>query len=93
MFKQKIFDQKGKRKNQLGWQTTNVTKAIFVSDLKENFEMGLIKINCTETLEQMRIFVDNDGKTGNKRGEGNHDDNVIATALAIQGMKQAKWYV
>lgn len=78
---------------QLGWTTTSVNKGIMISDYKENFELGLIRVNCKETLEQMQIFVDRDGKLGNKGGSSNHDDSVIAAALAIQGMKTSKWYV
>lgn len=93
MYKQKTFDQRGKRKMQLGFMTTVATKAILISDFKENFETGLINIECQETLEQMQIYVETDGKMGNKKGEKNHDDLVISAALAVQGMKANKWYV
>ncbi|MDD1504731.1 MULTISPECIES: hypothetical protein [Lysinibacillus] len=41
------------------------------------------------------MFVEANGRLGNKRGnsELHHDDSVISTALAIQGMKTNKWYV
>lgn len=95
MYKQKMFDERGKKKLQLGWTTTQGNKAIFVSDMKEQFEKGLINIECKQLLQQMQMFVENSGKMGNKRGntEKNHDDLVIAAALAIQGMKANKWYV
>lgn len=93
LLKQRIFDQKGKRRNQLGYQTTNVTKPIIINDLKENFETNMIVIECVETLEEMKIYMDNHGKMGNKRGNKNHDDLVIATAMACQAMKEAKYYV
>ena len=93
LYKQKVFNEYGKKKFQLGFLTTNTTKSILVADYKEQFETGLININCKQTLEEMQIFVDIDGKTGNKRGEGRTDDNVIATGLAIQGMKVGKYYV
>lgn len=93
LFKQKIFDQRGQKKLQLGLTTTQTTKAIFISDLKEQFELGMIKIECVHTLQEMQIFIDDSGKMGNKRGDKNHDDSVISTALAIQAMKANKWYV
>jgi hypothetical protein len=93
LYKQKVFNQFGKRKLQLGFLTTNTTKSILVADYKEQFETGLININCRQTLEEMQIFVDIDGKTGNKQGKGRTDDMVIATGLAIQGMKVGKYYV
>ncbi|MCU5107006.1 terminase family protein [Bacillus cereus] len=94
LYKHKVFNQQlGKKQLQLGYQTTQVTKNIMITDLKEQFELETILINCQETLEQMQIFVETDGKTGNKKGKDKHDDCVIAMALAIQGIKQNKWYV
>ncbi|MGE8079246.1 DNA packaging protein [Peribacillus loiseleuriae] len=92
MYRQKIFDM-GKKRLQLGWMTTNTTKEILITDFKEQFEKGLININSKETLEQMQIFIENKGKMGNKRGNEKHDDLVIASALAVQGIKANRWYV
>jgi hypothetical protein len=94
LLKQRIFDQKGKRKLQLGFMTTNTTKPIIINDLKENFELGLINIECVQTLEEMKIYQeDSNGKMGNKKGANLHDDLVIANAMACQAMKQSKYYV
>ncbi|MFB7304645.1 terminase large subunit domain-containing protein [Heyndrickxia sporothermodurans] len=94
LYKHKVFNQQqGRKMMMLGFQTNQVTKSIMITDLKEQFELDMILINCNETLEQMQIFIETDGKTGNKKGTGNHDDCVIALALAIQGIKQNKWYV
>lgn len=94
LYKHKIFNQQlGKKQLQLGYQTTQVTKNIMITDLKEQFELEMILINCDKTLKEMQIFIETDGKTGNKKGNDKHDDCVIATALAIQGIKQNKWYV
>lgn len=93
LLKQRIFDQRGKRKLQLGFQTTNTTKPILINDMKENFELGMINIECVETLEEMKIYQDNNGKMGNKKGQNLHDDLVIAVAMACQAMKQSKYYV
>jgi Terminase RNaseH-like domain/Terminase large subunit, T4likevirus-type, N-terminal len=93
LLKQKVFDQKGKKKHQLGWTTTNTTKSIMISDFKEQFERGLISIHCKETLAQMQLFQEVDGKMNNKKGERNHDDLIISAALAVQAMKQNKYYV
>ena len=42
----------------------------------------------------MQIFVEKvGGGTGNSGGSNNHDDSVIALALAVQGIKCNKWYV
>lgn len=93
LLKQKIFDQKGKKKLQLGFMTTTTTKPIIINDLKENFELGMINIECIETLEEMKIYQENKGKMGNKKGANLHDDLVIAVAMACQSMKQSKYYV
>ena len=61
--------------------------------MKENFELGLINIECVDTLEEMKIYQDNNGKMGNKKGNNLHDDLVIAVAMACQAMKQSKYYV
>lgn len=94
LYKHKVFNQStGRKQMKLGWQTTAVTKSILVSDCKEHFEVGMIQVNCKETLAQMQIFVEADGKTGNKAGQGNHDDLVISLAFAVQAIKANKWYV
>lgn len=94
LYKQKIFDQYGKKKMQLGWTTSSVTKAILVSDFKEQFEENMILLNDRETLEQMQIFEERDnGSTGNKKGLNFHDDMVVASALGVQAIKAKKYYI
>lgn len=93
LYKHKTFDKKGNKKLALGWLTTETSKAILISDFKESFEKGLILINDRETLQQMILFIEVNGKMGNRRGDKNHDDMVIAAALMIQSQKSNKWYV
>lgn len=94
LYKHKRFNQQtGKKMLYLGWNTDQTSKSVMISDLKEQFECDLILVHCKETLEQMQIFIENNGKTGNKKGEGNHDDNVIGLALAVQAKKANKWYI
>ena len=57
----------GKRKFSHGWYNDNVSKTILVNDLKESFETGLILINDTDTLEQMKIYQESKGSFGNTR--------------------------
>lgn len=83
--KGKIYD--------LGFYTDEVSKQMIISELKKAFETGLIQINDRETLDEMKIYVEKGGKLGNIRGRKNHDDLVIATALALQCMKLKKRYV
>lgn len=95
LYKQKLFDSRtGKKKMTLGFTTTAQTKSVLISDFKENFEKGLILIECKESLQQMQLFVENaNGSMGNKKGENNHDDLVISLALSVQARKIGKWYV
>ena len=95
MYKMKTFDERGKKKLQIGFITSEKTKAIMISDMKEQFELNLINIECKTTLQQMQMFIEVNGKLGNKRGHSDlhHDDLVISTGLAITGMKTNKWYV
>lgn len=93
LLKQKVFNQRGQRRTQLGFQTTNVTKPILIADMVESFDLNMIVIEDVDTLEEMKIYQDNDGKLGNKRGNKLHDDLVISVAMAIQAMKQGKYYV
>lgn len=93
LYKHKSFDKKGIRKLVLGFLTTEATKATLISDYKESFEKGLILVEDKDTLQQMIIFVENNGKMGNVKGKNNHDDLVISHALSVQAMKANKWYV
>lgn len=95
MYKMKTFDERGKKKLKVGFMTSQKTKPIMISDFKEQFELNLINIECKVTLNQMQMFVETNGRTGNKRGNSDlhHDDSIISCALAIQGMKANKWYV
>lgn len=93
LYKHRVFNQRGNKRFELGWLTTEKTKAIMISDFKESFEKGLILINDKDTLQQMILFVEQNGKMGNRKGANNHDDLVISHALSVQAMKARKWYV
>lgn len=94
VLKIKKFDKiRGQKIYEYGWYTDNVSKNKLVMDLKEVFEEGIILINDRDTLDQMRIFVEDDGKMGNIKGSNNHDDLVDALALAVQSLKANKWYL
>ena len=41
----------------------------------------------------MQIFIDDGRRLGNINANNKTDDSVIATALAVQGMKTGKYYV
>lgn len=94
VLKIKKFDKvKGTRSWDYGFYTDNVSKSKLISDFKEAFETGIVIVNDKETLDEMRIYVDKDGKMGNTKGSNNHDDLVIAYALAVQALKSGKSYI
>ena len=82
----------GRRKWEHGWYQDNVSKTILVNDLKESFETGLILVNDRETLNQLKIYQEVNGKFGNQKGENNRDDLVDALGLAVQSMKLGRYY-
>ena len=83
----------GRKTLEIGWNTDNVSKSKLIQDFKEAFEEGVILLNDRETLQQMQIYMEKDGKLGNVRGKNNFDDLVIATALAVQSLKLGRYYV
>jgi len=94
MLKQKVFDSFGKKKLQLGYMTTKNSKAKLINDYDEAFSTGMILINDSNTLDEMKVFVNFEGgKMGNKNKNNLTDDLVIASALAIQAMSAGKWYL
>lgn len=88
------FDRiKGIIQSEYGFYTDNISKTKLMNDLKEAFEEGIILINDSETLEQMKIYAEKNGRLGNIRGAKNYDDLVDATALAVQALKENKSYI
>ena len=83
----------GRKTLEIGWNTDNVSKSKLIQDFKEAFEEGIILINDRETLQEMQIYMERNGKLGNVRGKNNFDDLVMATALAIQSLKLGRYYV
>jgi len=92
MSKYKTYDERGRAKTQIGFDTNNKTKGIIVNDFREAFETGLIQINSIELLEEMKTFVASDNGSYNAM-KGRHDDVIMAWCLALAGLKQGKWYV
>lgn len=90
MTKYKSYDQFNKIVWRVGFDTNALTKGLVVNDLREAFETGKIKINSTRLLNEMKVYENKDGKYG--ASGSNHDDSVMATALALQGIKNTFYY-
>lgn len=91
MMKYKTYDTRGKAVVKVGFDTNAKTKGMIINDLRELFEKGQIQLNSKEILEEMKVFVVNDnGSMSAMRGY--HDDLVMATALALTGLKNGIHY-
>lgn len=91
MAKYKSYDEFNKAKWQIGFDTNSKTKGIIINDLREMFDKGNILINSADTVEEMKVFIIKDNGSMSAMS-GYHDDLVIATALALSGLKSGKWY-
>ena len=92
MAKYKSYDQFNRVQWQIGFDTNAKTKGLIINDLREMFEKGQILINSVDTVEEMKVFeIKENGSMGAMSGY--HDDLVIATALALVGVKSGKYYL
>ncbi|MGU9539338.1 phage terminase large subunit family protein [Clostridium tepidum] len=91
MTKYKSYDQFNKLIWNVGFDTNSKTKSLIINDLIELFEKNQLKINSERLLQEMQVFVSENGKMG--AISGSHDDSVMAMALAIVSIKYGFWYV
>lgn len=66
----------------LGWKTNMVSRPIMIDTLIEAIEEKQITINSTVILYECLTLVDNGGKI--EAEEGEHDDGIVASAIALQ---------
>ena len=91
MAKYKSYDQFNRVQWQIGFDTNSKTKGLIINDLREMFEKGQILLNTEEILEEMKVYeIKNNGSMGAMSGY--HDDLVMATALALVGVKSGRYY-
>ncbi|EPY6467475.1 terminase [Clostridium sporogenes] len=91
MTKYKSYDQFNKLIWNVGFDTNSKTKSLIINDLIELFEKNQLKINSERLLQEMQVFVSENGKMG--AISGSHDDSVMSMALAIVSIKYGFWYV
>lgn len=65
-----------------GWSTTSVSRPVLLADFRNVFEDETIKINDVETLKEMLVFVNNNGKY--EAQTGCHDDRVLGAMIGWQ---------
>ncbi|MDU1069907.1 MAG: hypothetical protein E7A33_11060 [Clostridium sp.] len=91
MSKYKTYDEYMRTKWTIGFDTNAKTKGLIINDLVEMFEKSQLLLHSEEILEEMKVFeVKDNGSMGAMNGY--HDDLVMATALALSGLKSGKYY-
>jgi len=72
---------------ELGYDTTAISRPFLISGLDQAVRLGAIKIHDPETLMQLRQFV----RKANGKEEGiGHDDDVFGAALCVEGLPYAR---
>jgi len=72
----------------LGWNTTGLTRHTLIDHFIEAVDNQILKIRSKELLGECLTLVDNKGKI--EAQEGEHDDCVMGTAVAIQLLQRSK---
>lgn len=91
MAKYKAFDEFNRVKWRIGFDTNQKTKGLIINDLVEMFDKGGICLHSEQILEEMKVFeVKDNGSMGAMSSY--NDDTVMATALALSGVKDGKYY-
>lgn len=66
----------------LGWKTDSITRPLMIDAFIDGVENGTATLNSRKTLGECLTLIDNDGKI--EAEEGETDDCIIASAIAIQ---------
>lgn len=90
LYKHKDYDGRGKIVKKIGFNTNPKTKPILINDFVELFDNDDIFVKSLALLNEMKTYEYVDGKMNAEAGK--HDDTVIATALAIQGVRSGVHY-
>jgi hypothetical protein len=81
-------DRSSSQLHRLGFKTTTVTRPQLISDLDLAIREQSVIIRDANTLQECRTFViGSNGKAAAQ--QGCHDDDVMALALAVHGLKWA----
>lgn len=89
LYKHIAYDERNNPQAKWGFDTNAKTKGLILNNFVEMFETAQIQVNSKEVLEEMKTFVSKDGSCNAMSGF--HDDTIIATALALEGLRAGKW--
>lgn len=87
LYRRTSYDKIGNRwSEKLGFSTNRGSRPVLVSRLHEYVVKGWLQINDDRLKSEVNTFVYHKGKP--QAEEGAHDDMIMATALAIEGLSQ-----
>jgi len=72
----------GYKEDKVGWKTDSITRPLMIDTFIDGVENGTAQIKSRQSLNECLTLIDNNGKIEAESGE--HDDCIIASALAIQ---------
>lgn len=81
----RIFRAKDRR---VGWLTTSASRPVLVDQLEVALRLGEITLHDAGTVDQLSTFAYNDDGRPEAQ-EGYHDDDVLATGIAVQLRRRA----
>lgn len=91
MHKHKMADERGKRRSQVGFITSQKSKIQIINDLRMWFNENEFITDSQLLLKEMSTFIVTD--SGRMEASGtNHDDHVMAAAMCLHGVKTGIWY-
>ena len=70
----------------VGWRTNIHTRRLMLDDLRSCVKDNVIQIQDVDTLDELKTFVKNRMTGKMEAAPGNHDDRVMALAIAVQGV-------
>ncbi len=75
----------------LGWSTNGVTRPIMIDTFIDAVHNGFFLTDDKDILGECMTLIDNNGKI--EAMDGKHDDTIIASAIALQGLSSKNNYL
>jgi hypothetical protein len=86
------YDERNKAIWSPGFDTNSKTKGLIINNYRELFETKKIQINSLETLDEMKVFELKENGVSMGACIGMTDDLVMATAIALDLLKEGIQY-
>lgn len=86
-----IARQKSRRRAEYGWYTNKASKPKMVKDFLAALRLQTVMLHDEEFRYEAQVFV-SDGRGGYSATENKHDDDIMATLIAWQGVLDVDKY-